>query len=105
MYITLIEGPNFQDSGFAGQVAGSDHVHPIAGFTGKEICLVGVGNGEAYLLIDNRLVLGYNFYKNQWKNGTLRKLKVWDDYTWALHQHSCVFYQGKNYERYLNLDF
>ena len=90
-----IEGPNFQDSGFAGEVAC---------FNGKEICLVGVGNGEAYLLIDNRLVLGYDFYKNQWKNGTLPKLKGWYDYTWALHQHSCVFYQDKNYERYLSLD-
>mgnify|MGYP006874406322 FL=1 len=90
-----IEGPNFQDSEFAGQVVG---------FEGNEICLVGVGNGEAYLLIDYRLVLGYNFYKNQWKNGTLPKLKVWDDYTWTIHQHSCVFYQNKNYERYLSLD-
>ena len=90
-----IEGPNFQDSEFAGQVVG---------FDGNEICLVGVGNGEAYLLIDYRLVLGYNFYKNQWKNGTLPKLKVWDDYTWTIHQNSCVFYQNKNYERYLSLD-
>jgi hypothetical protein len=63
-----------------------------------------VGNGEAYLLIDYRLVLGYNFYKNQWKNGTLPKLKGWYDYTWALHQHSCVFYQNKNYERYQSLE-
>ena len=91
-----IEGPNFQDSGFAGQVAG---------FKGNEICLVGVGNGEAYLLIDYRLVLGYNFYKNQWKNGTLPKLKGLSDYTWTLHQHSCVFYQDKNYKRYDSLDF
>ena len=90
-----IEGPNFLDSGFAGEVAG---------FKGNEICLVGVGNGEAYLLIDYRLVLGYNFYKNQWKNGTLPKLKGGYDYKWALHQHSCVFYQDKNYERYLSLD-
>ena len=90
-----IEGPNFQDSEFAGQVVG---------FEGNEICLVGVGNGEAYLLIDYRLVLGYNFYKNQWKNGTLPKLKAVDDYTWTIHQHSCVFYQDKNYERYLSLD-
>jgi len=90
-----IEGPNFQDSGFAGQ---------FAGFKGHEICLVGVGNGEVYLLIDYRLVLGYNFYKNQWKNGTLPKLKAVDDYTWTIHQHSCVFYQDKNYERYLSLD-
>ena len=80
-------------------------VHPIAGFKDKEICLVGVGNGEAYLLIEYRLVLGYNFYKKQWKNGTLPKSKAWDDYTLAFHQHSCIFYQGKNYERYLNLDF
>ena len=93
-----IEGPNFQDSGVA------RHFDKDHGFTGNEICLVGVGNGEAYLLIDYRLVLGYNFYKNQWKNGTLPKLKVWNDYTWTIHQHSCVFYQDKNYERYLSLD-
>ena len=93
-----IEGPNFQDSGVA------RHFDKDHGFTGNEICLVGVGNGEAYLLIDYRLVLGYNFYKNQWKNGTLPKLKVSDDYTWTIHQHSCVFYQDKNYERYLSLD-
>ena len=85
-----IEGPNFQDSGNA------RHFDKDFGFKDKEICLVGVGNGEAYLLIDYRLVLGYNFYKNQWKNG---KLKVLDDYTWTMHQHSCVFYQNKNYER------
>ena len=93
-----IEGPNFQDSGNA------RHFDKDFGFNGKEICLVGVGNREAYLLIEYRLVLGYNFYKNQWKNGTLPKLKGWDDYTLALHQHSCVFYQDKNYERYLSLD-
>ena len=90
-----IEGPNFQDSGFAGQVAC---------FQGKEICLVGVGNGEAYILIDYRLVLGYNFHKKQWKNGILPQLKCGVDYTWTIHQHSCVFYQNKNYERYLSLD-
>ena len=94
-----IEGPNFQDSGVA-QHFDKDH-----GFTGNEICLVGVGNEEAYLLIDYRLVLGYNFYKNQWKNGTLPKLKGLSDYTWTLHQHSCVFYQDKNYKRYDSLDF
>ena len=94
-----IEGPNFQDSGNA------RHFDKDFGFEDNEICLVGVGNGEAYLLIEYRLVLGYNFYKKQWKNGTLPKSKAWDDYTLAFHQHSCIFYQGKNYERYLNLDF
>ena len=60
-----IEGPNFLDSGFTGEVAG---------FNGNEICLVGVGNGEAYLLIDYRLVLGYNFYKNQWNLTKIKSL-------------------------------
>ena len=90
-----IEGPNFLDSGFTGEVAG---------FNGNEICLVGVGNGEAYILIDYRLVLGYNFRKKQWKNGILPQLKCGVDYTWTIHQHSCIFYQNKNYERYLSLD-
>ena len=88
-----IEGPNFKDSGVP------IHFDDKDGFRGNEICLVGVGNGEAYILIDHRLVLGYNFCKKQWKIGTLPQLKVGVDYTWTIHQHSCVFYQNKNYER------
>ena len=93
-----IEGPNFKDSGVPIHFDNED------GFRGNEICLVGVGNGEAYILIDYRLVLGYNFCKKQWKNGILPQLKSEVDYTWTIHQHSCIFYQNKNYERYLSLD-
>ena len=93
-----IEGPNFKDSGVP------IHFDYINGFRGNENCLVGVGNGEAYILIEHRLVLGYNIHKRQWKIGTLPQLKYFDDYTWTIHQHSCVFYQNKNFERYLNLD-
>ena len=91
-----IEGPNFKDSGVP------IHFDKNDGFKGNEICLVGVGNGEAYILIDYRLVLGYNFRKEQWKIGMLPKLQSGVDYTWAIHQHSCMFYQNKNYERYLS---
>ena len=96
-----IEGPNFKHSGVP------IHFDNQYGFTGKEICLVGVGSGEAYILIDYRLVLGYNFPKKQWKNGILpcKNVKCGVDFTWKIHQHSCVFYQNKNYERYLSLDF
>ena len=88
-----IEGPNFKDSGVP------IHFDKNYGFRGNEICLVGVGNGEVYILIEYRLVLGYNFQKKQWKIGTLPQLKFDVDYTWTIHQHSCVFYQNKNYER------
>ena len=93
-----IEGPNLKDSGVP------IHFDIELGFRGNEVCFVGVGNGEAYILIDYRLVLGYNFRKKQWKNGILPQLKCGVDYTWTIHQHSCVFYQNKNYERYLSLD-
>ena len=93
-----IEGPNFKDSGVPIYFDTED------GYRGNEVCLVGVGNEEAYILIDHRLVLGYNFHKMQWKNGILPQLKYGVDYTWTIHQHSCVFYQNKNYDRYLSLD-
>ena len=32
-------------------------------------CIVGVGNGEAYMIIEGKLNVGYNLYQNQWKNG------------------------------------
>ena len=86
-----IEGPNIQESGV------TDPFHKTWGYKDDEICLVGVGNGEAYILMDIRLVLGYNLYKNQWKNGILPPLNF--GATLKINQNSCVFYQNKNYER------
>ena len=65
-------------------------------FKGDDICLVGVGSGEAYILIEYRLVLGYSLVKNDWKHGTLPP----SNYIWKIHQNACIFLQKKNYERY-----
>ena len=62
-----------------------------------ECCLVGVGNGEAYILKSYVLFLGYNLYKNQWKTGTLPPGQ--HGMLWSMHRNSCIFYQKKNYER------
>jgi hypothetical protein len=88
-----IKGPNLQGSGV------TNHFHETLGYKDNEICFVGVGNGEAYILIEIRLVLGYNFYKNQWKNGILPPSNFGVAYTLKVNQNSCVFYQNKNYER------
>ena len=86
-----IEGPNLQDSGV------TNPFHESLSYKDNEICLVGIGNGEAYILIDIRMVLGFNLYKNQWKNGTLPPSNY--GVTLKIHHNSCVFYQSKNYER------
>ena len=86
-----IEGPNIQESGV------TDPFHQTWSYKDDAICLVGVGNGEAYILMDIRLVLGYNLYKNQWKNGILPPSNF--GAALKINQNSCVFYQNKNYER------
>ena len=86
-----IEGPNIQESGV------TDPFHETWSYKDNDICLVGVGNGEAYILMDIRLVLGYNLYKNQWKNGILPPSNF--GAALKINQNSCVFYQNKNYER------
>ena len=87
-----IEGPNLQESGI------TNHFQfGFLGYKDNEICLVGVGNGEAYILIHEFLVLGYNLYKNQWKNGILPPSNF--GAAVKINQNSCVFYQNKNYER------
>ena len=86
-----IQGPDLQDSGVA------NFFDEEAPYKDNSICLVGAGNGEAYILIDIRLVLGFNLYKNEWKNGALPPLSP--GITLKIHHNSCVFYQNKNYER------
>ena len=86
-----IQGPDLQDSGVA------NFFDEEAPYKDNSICLVGAGNGEAYILIDIRLVLGFNLYKNEWKNGTLPPLSP--GVTLKIHHNSCVFYQNKNYRR------
>ena len=86
-----IKGPNLQDSGV------TNNFDEEAPYKDNAICLVGVGNGEAYILIDIRLVLGFNLYKNQWKNGALPPSSL--GVTLKIHHNSCVFYQNKNYKR------
>ena len=86
-----IEGPNLQESGV------TDPFHETWSYKDNEICLVGVGNGEAYILIHEFAVLGYNLYKNQWKNGILPPSNF--GAAVKINQNSCVFYQNKNYER------
>ena len=86
-----IKGPNLQDSGV------TNNFDKEAPYKDNTICLVGVGNGEAYILIDISLVLGFNLYKNQWKNGALPPSSL--GVTLKIHHNSCVFYQNKNYKR------
>ena len=86
-----IEGPNLQDSEVKNYFDGE------APYKDNTICLVGVGNGEAYILLDTRLVLGFNLFKNQWKNGALPPSN--SGVTLKIHHNSCVFYQNKNYKR------
>ena len=77
-----IPGPNLLKSGKSFE------------FEGPEICLVGVGNEEAYLLMDEKLNLGYNLRNNEWKNG-----KVIKNYYNGIHPRSCIFHQDKEQER------
>ena len=78
-----IEGPNLLHSPF--QFSNL----PILD---EAICLIGVGNGEVYIIVDNDLTGSYNFYTNKWKKGKTPPESL-------IHHHSCIFYQNKEYER------
>ena len=66
---------------------------------GKDICFVSVGNSQAYIIMGDRLNLGYDLMKNQWKTSKLLPGYFKDIYVWNVHQHSCTFHQNKKYER------
>ena len=62
----------------------------------EAVCLIGVGNGEVYIMIGNELNVGYNLHENQWKKGTI----PYNQFNYAsMHHHSCTFHQNKEYKR------
>ena len=100
-----IQGPNLLDSGhayFENFVSrdrfGAEFINPNQPETG-EICLAGIGNGEAYIIIDGILVMGYNIDTDTWSSGkTPPKFK--NHYFFVSPQNpSCIFHQDKEYKR------
>ena len=70
-----------------------------------EICLVGIGNGEAYIIIDGILVMGYNIDTNTWSSGkTPPKFNLprfhQNHFTVFPQNPSCIFHQDKGYKRW-----
>ena len=104
-----IHGPNLLDSGHAyfenfvsygeeNPDATSDGPNENQPETG-DICLVGIGNGEAYIIIDGILVMGYNVDTNTWSSGK-KPPKFKHDYFTVFPQNpSCIFHQDKEYKR------
>ena len=96
-----IQGPNLLDSGhayFENFVSHDGDINPNLPETG-EICLVGIGNGEAYIIIDGILVMGYNIDTDTWSSGkTPPKFKNYY-FSVSPQNPSCIFHQDKEYKR------
>ena len=104
-----MQGPNLLDSGHAyfenfvsygeeNPDATSDGPNENQPETG-DICLVGIGNGEAYIIIDGILVMGYNIGTDTWSSGK-KPPKFKHDYFTVFPQNpSCIFHQDKEYKR------
>ena len=100
-----IQGPNLLDSGHAyfenftsNDEFGNELINTNLPETG-EICLVGIGNGEAYIIIDGILVMGYNINTDTWSSGKKPpKFKNHDFYV-SPQNPSCIFHQDKEYKR------
>ena len=97
-----IQGPNLLDSGhayFENFVSHDEDINPYLPET-WEICLVGIGNGEAYIIIDGILVMGYNINTDTWSSGKKPpKFKNHDFYV-SPQNPSCIFHQDKEYKRW-----
>jgi len=101
-----MQGPNLLDSGHAYFEHFTSHngdINPYQPET-REICLVGVGNGEAYIIIDGILVMGYNIDTNTWSSGkTPPKFNLpsthQNFFTVFPQNPSCIFHQDKEYKR------
>ena len=105
-----MQGPNLLDSGHAYfknfvplDDFGIESINENQPET-KEICLVGTGNGEAYIIIDGILVMGYNIDTNTWSSGkTPPKFNLpsthQNFFTVFPQNPSCIFHQDKEYKR------
>ena len=96
-----MQGPNLLDSGNAYFELFTSHngdINPYQPET-REICLVGVGNGEAYIIIDGILVMGYNIETDTWSSG--KTPPKFNHYYFSVSPQnpSCIFHQDKEYKR------
>ena len=100
-----MQGPNLLDSGHAYfknfvplDDFGIESINENQPET-KEICLVGTGNGEAYIIIDGILVMGYNIDTNTWSSG--KTPPKFNHYYFSVSPQnpSCIFHQDKEYKR------
>ena len=110
-----IQGPNLLDSGhtyfenfvshgeeipdyFEHFVTQEGDINPNLPET-REICLVGIGNGEAYIIIDGILVMGYNIDTDTWFSGKTPPKFNHHHFSVLPQNPSCIFHQDKEYRR------
>ena len=96
-----IQGPNLLDSGhayFDNFTSYDGNINENQPETG-EICLVGIGNGEAYIIIDGTLVTGYNIDTDTWSSG--KTPPKFNHYYFSVSPQnpSCIFHHDKEYKR------
>ena len=96
-----IQGPNLLDSGhayFENFTSHGETINPNQPETG-DICLVGIGNGEAYIIIDGILVMGYNIDTDTWSSGKTPPKFNHHHFSVLPQNPSCIFHQDKEYKR------